>query len=214
MTTQDVTPITPQSTPMKAKHVSTPLPSVNSPSKPTKDLPQTPTLQTPQMHAQAQVNKVQPQIPGSPRSPQTPMKGQPQPPTPTQQPATLQSPVRERTWYDRLADAILGDDPSSTSGDISQKYALICEKCAKHNGLVPREQYIELQWECRFCQHMNLSPRRKALARTLQGGNSASSTRRPSPLSQEPSRLGEEPEKERTEEKEKKKPLPLPSKNL
>ena len=46
-----------------------------------------------------------------------------------------------KQWYDRLADAILGDeDPAPASP--SSRYALICEKCFTHNGLVK-----ESAWE-------------------------------------------------------------------
>lgn len=216
ITIHDVTPSTPTSTPMKAKHLSTPLPS-NTLSKASKELPQTPSPGTPSPAnmQQMQINKLQPQIPQSDGTlPTTPGKA-------SQQiiPQQIASPVRERKWYDRLADVILGDDPSSTSGDISQRYALICEKCAKHNGLVPREQYIDLQWECRFCQQMNLSPRRKALARQIQGNNGNSNKLKPSPLSQASVQPSEEPKnvtsKEESEDKNEKgdaKPLPLPSK--
>ena len=46
-----------------------------------------------------------------------------------------------KRWYDKLADAILGDDESSVSVPAS-RYALICQKCFAHNGLVK-----ESQWE-------------------------------------------------------------------
>ncbi|TIA86959.1 hypothetical protein E3P99_03491 [Wallemia hederae] len=238
MTPHDVTPMTPQSTPMKARHATTPA-AVTTPSQAAKQLPQTPLPQTPSQIAH--MNKMQPQIPApaphsphTPQSPQTPVKETAATPAQHQQhhqhpnPIPSPSPIRQRTWYDRVADAILGDDPTSTSGDISQRYALICEKCAKHNGLVPREQYIDLQWECRFCQQMNLSPRRKALARQLQGGGtSGASTRKPSPLSQQSaqsSRLGEESvrvdqggEEEKGEKGDKTasttQPLPVPDKS-
>lgn len=42
---------------------------------------------------------------------------------------------RQKQWYDRLADALLGEDDSVTSSPKNQ-YALICAKCFKHNGLV------------------------------------------------------------------------------
>lgn len=48
-------------------------------------------------------------------------------------PATPQPPPRKQ-WYDKLADAILGDD--DTTGSPSSRYALICQKCFAHNGLV------------------------------------------------------------------------------
>jgi len=46
-----------------------------------------------------------------------------------------------KQWYDKVADAILGDDDASFQSP-SSRYALICEKCFSHNGLVK-----ESQWE-------------------------------------------------------------------
>jgi hypothetical protein len=40
----------------------------------------------------------------------------------------------ERQWYDKLVDALVGEDGPET------KYALICNHCSAHNGLVlPQE---------------------------------------------------------------------------
>ena len=49
-------------------------------------------------------------------------------------------PLRKQ-WYDKLADALLGDDESPANAAAS-RYALICEKCFNHNGLVK-----ESMWE-------------------------------------------------------------------
>ena len=38
-----------------------------------------------------------------------------------------------KQWYDKVADVLLGDEDASTS---TSRYALICEKCHAHNGLV------------------------------------------------------------------------------
>lgn len=43
-------------------------------------------------------------------------------------------PPRRKQWYDKVADAILGDD--ELEGSASSRYALICQKCFAHNGLV------------------------------------------------------------------------------
>jgi len=40
-----------------------------------------------------------------------------------------------KQWYDRIADAILGDEDVAPASP-SSRYALICEKCFAHNGLV------------------------------------------------------------------------------
>lgn len=47
------------------------------------------------------------------------------------------SPGRKQ-WYDKLADALIGDDDMSMNASAN-KYALICQKCFTHNGLVKEE---------------------------------------------------------------------------
>lgn len=44
-------------------------------------------------------------------------------------------PLRKQ-WYDKLADALLGDDEPASAIAATSRYALICEKCFNHNGLV------------------------------------------------------------------------------
>lgn len=44
-----------------------------------------------------------------------------------------------RKWYDRFADALLGDDELNMN-NASTRYALICQKCFTHNGLVKEEE--------------------------------------------------------------------------
>ena len=46
------------------------------------------------------------------------------------------SPPR-RQWYDKLADALLGDDDGVAAA--ANRYALICQRCFAHNGLVKEE---------------------------------------------------------------------------
>ncbi|SNX85828.1 uncharacterized protein MEPE_04537 [Melanopsichium pennsylvanicum] len=58
-----------------------------------------------------------------------------------------------KTWMDKLADAILGADPSATGPE--QKYALICAKCHAHNGLALREEFNEVQYICPHCGMFN-----------------------------------------------------------
>lgn len=54
--------------------------------------------------------------------------------SPTASPQRPLPPLRKQ-WFDKLADAILGDDDSAGTGAAS-RYALICQKCFAHNGLV------------------------------------------------------------------------------
>jgi len=121
-------------------------------------------------------------------SPATPLQprvitGQPLPVTPQQQPfpnnmspngkavnPALQaqlSPIspflsqpQRRQWYDRLADSILGDDDPNISSP-SSRYALICEKCFAHNGLVKESMWEDAQYVCPKCNHFNASTRSK-----------------------------------------------------
>jgi len=82
-----------------------------------------------------------------------------------------------KQWYDKLADAILGDD-DSTFASPSARYALICEKCFNHNGLVKesmweeaRKFFLEIyrfnhlilsqEYVCPKCGHFNASVRAK-----------------------------------------------------
>ena len=58
----------------------------------------------------------------------------------TASPQQPMAPPRKQ-WFDKLADALLGDDESSTNIAAS-RYALICQKCFAHNGLVK-----ESMWE-------------------------------------------------------------------
>ncbi|KIM20854.1 hypothetical protein M408DRAFT_30053 [Serendipita vermifera MAFF 305830] len=64
-----------------------------------------------------------------------------------------------RRWYDRLADAVLGEDGDSTPGGAQNKYALICKKCFTHNGLVRESEVDETQFICMKCGFLNASPK-------------------------------------------------------
>jgi hypothetical protein len=47
-------------------------------------------------------------------------------------------PAPQRHWYDRVVDAVLGEDTESPQ----TRFALICQKCFTHNGLIR-----EAEWE-------------------------------------------------------------------
>jgi hypothetical protein len=61
----------------------------------------------------------------------------------------------QKTWLDRLADKILGVEPSSQEVAVEQRYALICHVCLTHNGLCPKEDWEELQYICPRCGTFN-----------------------------------------------------------
>ncbi|KAG6860210.1 hypothetical protein C0995_014243 [Termitomyces sp. Mi166 len=84
-------------------------------------------------------------------------------PSPFQsQPATplLPTSIPRKQWYDKLADALLGDD-DHTPNPSASRYALICEKCFAHNGLVKESMWAETQYTCPKCNHFNRSQNSK-----------------------------------------------------
>ncbi|OJA12132.1 hypothetical protein AZE42_09036 [Rhizopogon vesiculosus] len=106
-----------------------------------------------------------------PSQPYTPLPVTPQPylktPTTQQRNQLLQlsptpqaiQPTRKQ-WYDKLADAILGDEESSVTVAAS-RYALICQKCFSHNGLVKESVWEDTQYMCPKCGYFNISARSK-----------------------------------------------------
>ncbi|KAI0041960.1 hypothetical protein FA95DRAFT_1500719 [Auriscalpium vulgare] len=83
-------------------------------------------------------------------------------------PATPQQPVQppRKQWYDKLADALLGDDEPAADAAAS-RYALICQKCFAHNGLVKESMWEDAQYVCPKCGHFNPS------ARALKSGGAS-----------------------------------------
>ena len=59
---------------------------------------------------------------------------------------------QRRQWYDRLADSILGDDDPNIASPCS-RYALICEKCFAHNGLVKENMWEDARKLFSFCRN-------------------------------------------------------------
>ncbi|KAJ7283141.1 hypothetical protein C8J57DRAFT_1291352 [Mycena rebaudengoi] len=131
--------------------------------------------------------------PSSPQ-PQTPQKGRqsmggaqalqkPNAPSPLAAPAPPPQPQvpAQRKWYDALADVLVG---AEDSGPASQKYALICEKCFTHNGLVPEIAYPDAQYKCPKCGHFNASARSKAGRGALVSPTSPTSPTSPMPMPQ------------------------------
>ncbi|KAF8967540.1 hypothetical protein BDZ97DRAFT_1755963 [Flammula alnicola] len=94
--------------------------------------------------------------------------GQAVPQTPQALTPAQPLPPPRKQWYDKLADALLGeDDPNIASP--SSRYALICEKCFAHNGLVKESMWEDAQIDgilyseylCPKCGHFNASVRAK-----------------------------------------------------
>ncbi|KAF7320500.1 Lunapark b isoform 1 [Mycena chlorophos] len=86
-----------------------------------------------------------------------PRQQQPQQPPQQQHPPQQQNPPR-RTIFDALADLLIGAEDAE-SAPASQRFALICEKCFAHNGLVHEADWADAQYRCPKCGHFNASPR-------------------------------------------------------
>ncbi|KAK2465858.1 hypothetical protein APHAL10511_001499 [Amanita phalloides] len=84
------------------------------------------------------------------------------PPLQRGQQSTLPTPTSpftaQKQWYDKLADFVLGDDDANVP---MSRYALICEKCRAHNGLVKESLWDDTDYFCRKCNHFNPAPRSK-----------------------------------------------------
>ncbi|GAA5910783.1 uncharacterized protein JCM6883_000312 [Sporobolomyces salmoneus] len=92
---------------------------------------------------------------------------------------------QSRSVMDKLADALLGVSPEE-SNPYNHKYALICQACYAHNGLIPKEEFDYVQYRCPHCGHFN--PRRKdpgassASAESTHPHRRTQSLHAPSPL--------------------------------
>lgn len=98
-----------------------------------------------------------------PQQPQQVLQQQAKSNAPVPTTGSAQAPAQQvpyqKTFLDRLADVMLGADPSSTAGGASnaaeQRYALICHICFNHNGLCHRDQWDEVQYICPRCGTFN-----------------------------------------------------------
>ncbi|KDN36328.1 hypothetical protein K437DRAFT_260152 [Tilletiaria anomala UBC 951] len=60
-----------------------------------------------------------------------------------------------RTFLDKVADLMLGPDPTTRGPGPEQRYALICPDCKRHNGLCMKEDWEEIQYICPNCGRFN-----------------------------------------------------------
>ncbi|KAJ7455744.1 hypothetical protein FB451DRAFT_1277333 [Mycena latifolia] len=140
-----------------------------------------PPPQTPQRPGPAPPN--QNQRPHAPSPLSVPPQQQQRAPAPTGPP--------ERRWYDALADLLVGAEDASPA---SQRYALICDKCFAHNGLVPEAAWPDAQYTCPKCGHFNPSARSKrVLERGAASPISPTSPMSPAPPTARPSVGGSAP---------------------
>jgi len=128
--------------------------------------------------------------PTTPGRPVVPVNGNVPPQTPAPSaalqahlsPGTPAYPIGppRRQWYDKLADALLGEDDPGIASPGS-RYALICEKCFNHNGLVKESMWEETQYVCPKCGHFNASvkSKRERARRSASPASAASSPSHP-----------------------------------
>ncbi|ORY96607.1 hypothetical protein BCR43DRAFT_439970 [Syncephalastrum racemosum] len=80
-------------------------------------------------------------------------QGRPMPTMPHQQRPSFPAPQpprpQERQWYDKLVDALIGEEGPET------KYALICKHCYAHNGLALPQEIQSIQYTCPNCKQFN-----------------------------------------------------------
>lgn len=87
-----------------------------------------------------------------------------------QQPATPPTTVPETHWYDRILDALLGEDETQAKN----RFALICTECRLVNGQAPpgaRTLEDVGRWRCGGCSAWNgkEKPREDDVTRLVQG---------------------------------------------
>ncbi|EOA82451.1 hypothetical protein ACJQWK_04927 [Exserohilum turcicum] len=89
---------------------------------------------------------------------------------PRQQPETAPATVPETHWYDRILDALLGEDETQARN----RFALICTECRLVNGQAPpgaRTLEDVGRWRCGGCSAWNgkEKPREDDITRLVQG---------------------------------------------
>ncbi|KZS96441.1 hypothetical protein SISNIDRAFT_463924 [Sistotremastrum niveocremeum HHB9708] len=133
----------------------------STPSRPSAQAPQTPVGLRQRPQGAASASRPNPPTPINPNTPVRP-NGFP----PSLSPAPQPLPPPRKQWYDKVADALLGEDDASSGAH--SRYALICQNCFSHNGLVRESEWETTQYKCPKCGFFNASPKsKKAGANTL-----------------------------------------------
>lgn len=130
---------------------------------------------------------------------------------------SLPLPPPRKLWYDKLADALLGDDESPVN-PAATRYALICQKCFAHNGLVKEEMWEDarthdilllacrvdakgyhfcwIEYVCPKCGHFNPSARSRRKGVQVQPQTPTTQTpQRPEPRDASPQSAPRPPRK-------------------
>lgn len=58
---------------------------------------------------------------------------------------------RDRSFLDKAVDWVVADGPSN-------RFALICQNCSSHNGMILEEEFKSLNYRCGYCFHLNPAP--------------------------------------------------------
>ncbi|KAG8982471.1 hypothetical protein FRB90_006766 [Tulasnella sp. 427] len=98
-----------------------------------------------------------PAFQGQGRATSTPHRPSPLQNTQLLEPTPQKLPPPQKQWFDKIADALLGDDGDSAN----TRFALICENCFNHNGLVRETEFDDMKYVCPKCGHFNRSPKQK-----------------------------------------------------
>jgi len=103
-----------------------------------------------------------PAINGTPVRPRTFMAPPNTPGGPMIRPPALPRPIvaPDRGPFEKMVDYLVGDGPSN-------RYALICRRCARHNGMALKEEFEYIQFHCAYCQFLNPAKRRRPIAPRL-----------------------------------------------
>ncbi|KAI8084086.1 uncharacterized protein B0P05DRAFT_585850 [Gilbertella persicaria] len=110
-----------------------------------------------QQQQQQQQQRKPVSMPMRPQPPLLPQQQQQQQQMQRMQQPILPPPRTEPQWYDRIVDALVGDVGPET------KYALICNHCFAHNGLVMKEEFDTIQYVCPHCKQFNPSRQSKMI---------------------------------------------------
>jgi len=88
------------------------------------------------------------------------------PPPMMTRPPVLPRPVlqSDRGVLDKLAEYLVGAGPSN-------RYALICRRCHRHNGMALKEEFEYLAFHCAYCQFLNPAKRKRPSAPRLPESN-------------------------------------------
>jgi ribosomal protein L40E len=170
------------STPTNTPVISRTLPGQNTPGQPSTPIRQPVRQPVPQHPNLGQTSGVNPRLA---RAPSPPSRTCPFSHSfiEVMSPPFAATPPRKQ-WYDKLADKLLGDDEQYNVSPGS-RYALICEKCFAHNGLVKESMWEDArmfasfrplilltscfsEYLCMKCNHFNPSMRSKRQARLSQ----------------------------------------------